>query len=292
LLSHAIVAALDRISGFVLIGLGTRLALERRWGAGSAPRLLSVRRRPRRVLVCTYSRATRASQLASVQRFSSAFKGSYSAPWHTGDVPAEGARAPKAAIPFLWRFVMRGLRLHLSMFLVVAVAAVAAAQVANAGNPDVEHVTFGPFVNDDDDFCGTGTTVTETFSARQTVWHDPNQPVDTRLQFVADDIWTSAATGMTVIVHNVYSYTDVLVSGDPNGVNTHQWTFKGAAQITRVAGSGVLIRDAGKFVVLVTWSGPEFESDLIDVQVVRDAGGHPSFNSDFCAAMVPALGLG
>ena len=185
---------------------------------------------------------------------------------------------------------MRGLRLQLCVAIVLA--AVAGAQAASAGNPGVQHFTFGPIVNTDDDFCGTGTTVTETFTARETQWVDPNQPVDTRLHFVSDDVWTSATTGTAVVTHNAYSYTDVLISGDPNGVNTHRWTFRGAAQISHVKGSGVFVSDAGNFVVLVTWDGPEFASDLIDVQIVRDAGGHPTFGSDFCALMVPALGLG
>jgi hypothetical protein len=210
----------------------------------------------------------------------------------TERVPAEEHHASKAAIRFSGGSIMRGLRLHIGMLIVLAVAVLAAVQVASAGNPGVEHATFGPFVNVDHDFCGTGTTATETFTARQTDWLDPNQPVDTRLHFVADDVWTSEATGITVTTHNAYTFTDVLVSGDPNGINTHRWTFKGAAQVTHSAGSGVLLRDAGNFVVLVTWSGPEFESDVIGIEVVRDSGGHPNFFGDFCEAMVPALGLG
>jgi hypothetical protein len=174
----------------------------------------------------------------------------------------------------------------------VAALALAGATGASAANPQVQHFTFGPFTNTDNDFCGTGETVTDTFTARLTVWLVPNQPVDTRNQSVADDVFTSPSTGVTVVKHSAYSFTDVLISGDPTGVNTHEWTFKGAAQVTRVAGSGVIARDAGYLVVDVTWSGPEFESELIDIQIVRDAGGHSHFASDFCALMVPALGLG
>jgi hypothetical protein len=177
-------------------------------------------------------------------------------------------------------------------FLTVLVLALAAASVAAAGNPDVQHMSFGPFVNPDDDFCGTGQTVTETFTAKLTVWLDPNQPVSTRNHTESDDAFVVASTGVTVITHAAYSFTDVLLSTDPSGVNVHQWTFKGAAQVTRGPGQGLLFRDSGHFVVDTTWSGPEFHSGLLDVQIVRDAGGHPDFMSDFCAQMVPALGLG
>jgi hypothetical protein len=176
--------------------------------------------------------------------------------------------------------------------LTVLILALAAAGVAAADNPDVQHMKFGPTVTAYDDFCGTGQAVTETFSADLTVWLDPNQPVGTRKRSDSEDVFLAPSTGMTVTTHAAYSFDDVLLSSGPNGVNTHEWTFKGAAQITRIGGQGVVFRDAGHFVVDTTWSGPEFQSDLLDVEVVRDSGGHPDFFGDFCSAMVPALGLG
>ena len=93
-----------------------------------------------------------------------------------------------------------------------AALALAAATAAGAANPQVQHFTFGPTVNADEDFCGTGQTVTETFSARLTVWNDPNQPVDTRNQSVSDDVFVTRA-GVTVTTHSAYSFSDVLLSG-------------------------------------------------------------------------------
>jgi hypothetical protein len=194
---------------------------------------------------------------------------------------------------------MRGQRLHVQPLPVVvlvaaaaAAAALAAVPDAGASNPQVQHFTFAPPVDTDDDFCDTGKTVTDAFTGRLTVWSDPNQPVDARRKFVAEEVFNSPSTGVTVVTHTAFSFTDTLTAGDPNGVNTHEWTFKGAAQITRVVGGGVVIADHGYLVVDTTWAGPEFDSELLDIQVVRDAGGHPNFGGDFCAAMVPALGLG
>jgi hypothetical protein len=66
---------------------------------------------------------------------------------------------------------------------------------------------------------------------------------------------------LTVVTRSAYCFTDVLVSGDPNGANTHEWTFKGAARLTRIVGGGVIAPEAGNLVVDTSWSGPEFESD-------------------------------
>jgi len=184
------------------------------------------------------------------------------------------------------------IRTFLGATAAIAAVALVAVPAAGAGNPQVEHFSFGPFVNTYDDFCGTGKTVTETFAGHLTVWNDPNQPVDSRNQSISEDVLTSPSTGVTVITHSAYSFTDSLVSGDPDGINTHEWTFKGAGQVTYAPGSGVLARDAGFLVVDTTWSGPEFDSELLGIHVVSDAGGHPTFAGDFCALMVPALGLG
>jgi hypothetical protein len=185
----------------------------------------------------------------------------------------------------------RGFRVPLAVALTIA-AAFVLLPVAGASNPGVEHATFGPVVSELDDFCGTGKTVVETFAGHLTIWNDPNQPVDSRNQSVGDDVFTSADTGVTVVNHGAYSFTDTLVSGEPGGVNTHQWTFKGSAAIVRIVGSAVISRDRGFLVVRTTWAGDEFDSELLDIEVVRDAGGHPDFTADFCAQMVPALGLG
>ena len=188
---------------------------------------------------------------------------------------------------------MHGRNRHrLRVLVAVVAAALVVVPLTSAGNPDVEHFTFGPFVTTYQDFCGTGEAVVETFSARLTVWNDSNQPLELRNHSVGEDVFTSLSTGVTVVTRAAYSFTDALVSGDPSGINTHEWRFKGAAQITRIVGGGVIASDAGLLVVQTTWLGPEFESEPLDVRVLEDAGGHPSFGGDVCAVMVRALGLG
>jgi hypothetical protein len=195
---------------------------------------------------------------------------------------------------------MRGrtLQSRVRSWLVVTVIASAAAlalatvPAATAANPQVEHLTFGPFMNTNDDFCGTGMTVKDTFTARLTVWDAPNQPVDSRNWSQSEDVFTNPVNGATVIVRTAYGFTDTLVSGDPNGLKTHEWVFKGQAELIRGGDGGVLGRDVGYLVVHVTWNGPEFSGEFISAEIVTDRGGHPGFASDRdCAVMVPALGL-
>jgi hypothetical protein len=64
-----------------------------------------------------------------------------------------------------------------------------------------------------------------------------------------NDVFTNPANGATVIIHSAYEFTDRLISGDPNGLNTHEWTFKGAGQVIRAAHGGVPSHDSGYLVV-------------------------------------------
>lgn len=173
-----------------------------------------------------------------------------------------------------------------------AALALAAVPIASAANPRVIHVPLSG-TNSDDDFCGTGTTVNDTYAGHVTFWLAPNQPVDSRNFSEINDVFTNPANGATVIIHVAYGFTDTLISGDPDGVNTHEWSFKGAGQVIRSGQGGVLSRDVGYLVVHTTWAGPEFDSELISSEIVLDHGPHPGMeNGDhFCDVMVVALGL-
>jgi hypothetical protein len=181
------------------------------------------------------------------------------------------------------------------LLIVSALAAalgLAAIPAAHASNPKVIHFPFS-FTEVLDDFCGTGMTVNEVGTGHATVWLAPKQPVDSRKVNVEDDVFTNPLNGATVSVHTAFQFSDTLISGDPNGLNTHEWVFKGAAEVIRSADGRVLGSgpDAGYLVVHATWSGPEFTSELIGAEIVTDHGGHPLFMND-CSVLIPALGLG
>jgi hypothetical protein len=185
---------------------------------------------------------------------------------------------------------MRGRSLH-SALLLAAVATCIAVPAAVAASPQTGHFSFFG-TETQDDFCGTGKTVMDTFDIHLNVWDAPNQPVDTRNQSESKVVFTNPENGASVISQSAYSFSDALISGDPNGLNTHEWTFKGNAELLRGSDGGVLGHDKGQLVVDVTWNGPEFSGDFVGLQIVTDRGGHGMFATGDCSVLVPALGLG
>jgi hypothetical protein len=186
---------------------------------------------------------------------------------------------------------MRGRSLHAAL-LCAAVALCVAVPTAIGADPQGGHFFFSG-TETQDDFCGTGQSVEDTYAIHLNVWNAPNQPVDTRNQSESTVVFTNPANGDSVTVHNAYSFTDALISGDPNGLNLHEWIFKGNAELIRGSDGGVLGHDKGQLVVDATWNGPEFAGgEIVDLEFVTDRGGHALFASGDCGVLMPALGLG
>src|SRR5262249_53275899 len=119
-----------------------------------------------------------------------------------------------------------------------------------------------------------------------------NQPVGNRNQSESTVVFTNPANGAAVIVHSAYSFSDALLSGDSTGINVHEWTFTGNAELIRGSNGGVLGHDKGQLGGEVGWNGPEFDGgEIVDLVFVTDRGGHGLFASGDCSVMVPALGL-
>ena len=57
----------------------------------------------------------------------------------------------------------------------------------------------------------------------------------TSLRSEAATVFVNPETGDSVIIHSAYSFSDAFVSGDPNPLNTHEWTFKGNAELIRAS---------------------------------------------------------
>jgi len=142
----------------------------------------------------------------------------------------------------------------------------------------------GSFV--DDDFCGTGETVDGSYEGHFALPPAGNRSSDDRNNSESTQVLTNPATGATVLTHSAYQFTGSTISGDPNGLHTVRWMFKGDTETIRDPRGGVIARDAGNFVVDVTFDG----DDLLGYEIVVDDGGHSLFMND-CSALVPALGL-
>ena len=185
------------------------------------------------------------------------------------------------------------MRARHALLALAAIATVVLAAAAAATAADQQHVHLS-FIGTEtqDDFCGTGKSVNDSFAIQLNLWADPDEPVVGRNQSESTVVFTNPANGATVSVHSAYSFSDTFVSGDPNGLNTHEWTFTGNAELIRTAGEGVLGHDRGILVVDTTWNGPEFSGEFVAAQVVSDRGGHELFNGGDCSVFVSALGLG
>ena len=160
---------------------------------------------------------------------------------------------------------------------------------AVAANPDVNHFTFTDSFSDDN-FCGTGQTVDISVSVRGTEFLAPNQPVDYRNVAQGTVIYTNPLNDATVINHFAGAFSDTIISGDPEGIHTHEFTNKGQPELLRTDHGGVLLRDAGYIVFHQVDNGDEFVSS----EMVVNRGPHPEAESDFalfCEVMTSALGL-
>jgi hypothetical protein len=178
-------------------------------------------------------------------------------------------------------------RFALVVGIVVALG-LGAAPSAVAADPDVNHFTITESFTDGD-FCGTGQAVDASVFVRGTEFLAPNQPVDYRTVTEGNVVYTNPQNGATVIRHFAGPLSDTIISGDPEGVHTHELALSGLSGLLRTADGAVLL-GAGYIVFHEVFNGDEF----ISREIVVDRGPHPNLESDlvlFCDVMTDALGL-
>ena len=124
-------------------------------------------------------------------------------------------------------------RFALVIGLVVALG-LGAVPSAVAANPDVNHFTFADSFTDGD-FCGTGQAVDIAVFVRGTEFFAPNQPVDYRNVTEGYNVFTNPLNRATVILHFAGPFSDAIISGDPEGVHTHEFTNIGLPELLRTA---------------------------------------------------------
>jgi hypothetical protein len=161
---------------------------------------------------------------------------------------------------------------------------------AVAANPGVNHFTITESFTDPD-FCGTGQAVDTSISVKGTEFLAPNQPVDSRNVTVVNVVYTNPENGATVLRHAAGPVSDTIISGDPEGVSTHEIRFIGLTRLLRTADGDVLVGGAG---YLVLHQVINADGEVISSEIVVDRGPHPIAESDFalfCDFMTDALGL-
>jgi hypothetical protein len=136
----------------------------------------------------------------------------------------------------------------------------------------------------EEDFCGTGASVQVVESIVGNVWEQDG--VFVKLTFRGRVSFTYGDTTVYALsAGRVFQVTQ----GDPAGAHTELVTETGLRAFLRVPGEGAVTLDHGFLQFLATF---DENGDFVGLEVLREAGGHPAFQSEvFCDAAVAALGI-
>jgi hypothetical protein len=175
------------------------------------------------------------------------------------------------------------------VFLVSAVLVILSAVVPGTasaqgglGAPDFKDRFTEAFV--DDDFCGTGASVQVVETVVGNVWE--RDGVFVKATFRARAALTY---GDTTIYAQSAGRDYQVTEGDPEGAHTELVVATGLRALLLVPGEGAVTLDHGFLRFLATF---DENGEFVGVEVLKDAGGHPAFQSEvFCDAAVPALGI-
>ena len=169
------------------------------------------------------------------------------------------------------------------VMLLAVVPGTAAAQ-GGMGAPDFKDRFTDEFV--EENFCDTGVSVDVVASGVFNVWGLEGE--DT---FKVTNRFRQALTyrGTTVFFLLAGRLDVQRVEGEFPGPRTDLAVDTGLRSFLRVPGEGAVTLDHGYLEYLVTF---DENGEFVDVEVLKDAGGHPDFYEPvFCEAAVAALGI-
>jgi hypothetical protein len=177
---------------------------------------------------------------------------------------------------------------RLSLILGVVALVLALAPVAASAGPDEHFLDVG--TDTDPDFCGSGQEVDISFRVRVNLWLMPGSDDFSKLTQSGKVWFTNPDTGQTVLLTFVGQVTNIITSGEEEGVHTHVFTTKGLPEKIKLPNGPVLTRDAGLIVETITFD----ENDEVIDYSATWKGPHPEAASDFelfCGVMTDALGI-
>jgi hypothetical protein len=165
--------------------------------------------------------------------------------------------------------------------LVLALPGVASAG-AFSGPPSFHDQTVEDFI--DDDFCGTGADVSGHFEGHATVWETED---GVKVLFNAKTWWTY--NGITLVDQGAGRVVDVAVPAQGGAAETREVIETGLRAKLKLANGKVLTTDHGLLHYLVHFDA---DGEFLGIDVLRDRGGHPAFQSDvWCEAATAAFGI-
>ena len=168
-----------------------------------------------------------------------------------------------------------------ALTFVLALPSVAAAGPVK-GPPSFHDRTVEDFI--DDDFCGTGADVSGHFEGHATVWEgeDASKVVfNSKTTYTYNDVTlVEQFAGRTVA-------TDVAPQGE--AAETVEVIETGLRAKLKLANGKVLTGDHGLLHYVVSFDA---EGEFLGIDLLRDRGGHPAFDSDvWCEAATAAFGI-
>lgn len=167
---------------------------------------------------------------------------------------------------------------------VLVALAVMPAAASGQGAPDERARFTDEFV--DEDFCGTGATVQVVENTVANVWGLEGE--DTfKVTFRSKFTFTY---GDRTLIEIDAGRVDVQrAEGTFPGPRTDLVVETGIRAALRVPGQGMLTLDHGYLKYLVSF---DENGEFLGVEVLKDAGGHPAFDSEvFCDVATEALGI-
>jgi hypothetical protein len=175
-------------------------------------------------------------------------------------------------------------------FLIAALAALilglllpASASAGPVKGPPTAHERFvDDFV--DDDFCGTGADVTVHVEGHATVWEREDA-----FKIVFNDKTWLTYNGITLVDQFAGRSVEVDVAPQGGAAQTLEVIETGLRAKLKLANGKVLTSDHGLLHFLLFLDA---EGEFLRVEVLRDRGGHPAFDSPvWCEAATAAFGI-
>jgi hypothetical protein len=169
-----------------------------------------------------------------------------------------------------------------ALALALALPAVALAAPVVKGPPTFHDRFVDDFV--DDDFCGTGESVSIHIEGHATVWENADV-----LKEVSNEKTSFTHDGVTLVSLVSGRVVGVDVPAREGAARTVEVVETGLRGTLKLANGGVLMRNQGLLHYFISF---DENGELVGVEVLRDRGGHPGFMSDvFCQAATGAFGL-
>jgi hypothetical protein len=168
-----------------------------------------------------------------------------------------------------------------ALMLLLALPGVASAGPLS-GPPSFHDRVVEDFI--DDDFCGTGADVSVHFEGHATVW----ETEDAFKVLFNDKTWFTYND--VTLVDQFSGRTVDIAAPPPSGVaETREVIETGLRAKLKLANGRVLTTDHGLLHYLVHFDA---EGAFLGIEVLRDRGGHPAFQSDvWCEAATTAFGI-